>query len=227
MQTIRVGIVGTGSMAKSHAQSFAAIDGVKLAVCHDIIAERAKAFAATHGVGKVAGTLDDVLGECDLVAVVTPDAAHARITLAALAAGKHVLCEKPLTVTMAEATKVAKAARLASRRGQHHAVNFSKRNTPAIQRAMEIVRDGQLGEIRHVHGSYLQGWLASRYLGPWTDAWLLWRLCTDMGSGGVLADLGVHLLDYVTAVAGAVPHFAMHVARLSQADRRWQNGHPS
>jgi predicted dehydrogenase len=139
-----------------------------------------------------------------VVAIVTPDGSHSSITLAALAAGKHVLCEKPLTVTMEQALQVAQAARLASNRGQHHAVNFSKRNTPAIQRAIEVVRSGQLGEIRHVHGSYLQAWLSSRYLGPWSDAWLLWRLCTDMGSGGTLADLGVHLLDYATAISGEV-----------------------
>jgi len=204
MQTIRVGIVGTGNMAKTHAQAFAAIEGVKLTACQDIIPEKAKTFATTHSFTHAVDTLDDVLNECDAVSIVTSDAAHASITLAALAAGKHVLCEKPLTVTMDEAKKVVAAARLASQRGQHHAVNFSKRNTPAIQRAMEIVRGGQLGEIRHVHGSYLQAWLASRYFGPFTDIWLLWRLCSDMGSGGVLADLGVHLLDYTTAIAGSV-----------------------
>jgi len=203
-QPIRIGIVGTGSQAKVHAQSFAAIEGVTLAVCHDIIEERAKSFATTCKVGKAVGTLDDLLNDCDLIAIATPDASHSSIALAALAAGKHVLCEKPLTVTMDEAIQLAQAARRAGGRGQHHAVNFSKRNAPAIQRAIEIVRSGQLGEIRHVHGSYLQAWLASRYLGPWSDAWLHWRLCTDMGSGGTLADLGVHLLDYATAIAGEV-----------------------
>jgi len=203
-QPIRIGIVGTGTMANTHAQAYAAIAGVKLTACQDIIPEKARAFAARHHFSHAVDTLDDVLGECDLVSIVTPDAAHAEITLAALAAGKHVLCEKSLTVTMEEAKKVATAARRAGKRGQHHAVNFSKRNTPAIQRAMEIVGSGQLGEIRHVHGSYLQAWLASRHFGAWTDAWLLWRLCTDMGSGGVLADLGVHLLDYTTAIAGSV-----------------------
>jgi predicted dehydrogenase len=204
MTPIRIGIVGTGNIARSHAQHFGAITDVKLAACQDIVAERAKSFAAAHGVVHAVDSLDDLLNESDLVVVSTPDAAHAEITLKALAAGKHVLCEKPLTATMQEAKLVVEAARLARARGQHHAINLSKRNAPAIQRAIELVQSGQLGEIRHVHGSYLQAWLASRYLGPWSDAWLLWRLATDMGSGGALSDLGVHLLDYATAVAGEV-----------------------
>jgi predicted dehydrogenase len=82
LQPLRVGIVGTGMQARVHAKSFAAIEGVALAACHDIIEERAKSFAATHNVANVVGTLDDVLGECDVVAIVTPDASHSSIALA-------------------------------------------------------------------------------------------------------------------------------------------------
>lgn len=204
MSSLRIGIVGTGFIATSHAQAFGAIDGVSLRACHDIVAEKAKAFASSFGIRHAVASVDDVLNESDVVVVATPDAAHAAITLKALSAGKHVLCEKPLTVTMEEAKRVADAARKATACGQHHAINLSKRNAPAIQRAMELVKSGQLGEVRHVHGSYLQAWLASRHLGPWSDPWLLWRLAKDMGSGGALADLGVHMLDYTTAVAGDV-----------------------
>ncbi len=202
MRTIRVGIAGTGFFAADHAKAFATLDGVKLGVCLSSSVDRAKPFAKTYDIPRIADSFDDLLAECDLVAIATPDRHHAWMTLAALKAGKHVLCEKPLTVTLEEAKCVADAARLASARGQHHAVNLSKRNAPALMRAMEIVHAGQLGEIRHVYGSYLQAWLASRYIGPWSDRWLLWRLASDMGSGGALADLGAHLLDYTTAIAG-------------------------
>lgn len=199
---IRVGIAGTGFYAADHAKLFRAIEGVRLTACYSRNRAKAEAFAQANGVERAAGSYGELLDACDLVAIATPDLVHAEMTIAALEAGKHVLCEKPLTVTLDEARSVMSAARQASVRGQCHAVNLAKRNAPAVIRAIELVRTGQLGEIRHIHGSYLQAWLASRYIGPWTADWLLWRLASDMGSGGALGDLGTHVLDYATAIAG-------------------------
>jgi predicted dehydrogenase len=83
-------------------------------------------------------------------------------------------------------------------------INFSKRNAPALSAAMKLVASGKLGAPRHVHGYYLQSWLASDGWGNWTEERWLWRLTTAAGSGGVLADLGCHILDMATAVAGHV-----------------------
>ncbi len=199
---IRIGIAGTGRMAYAHASAFKGMKGIELASCFDVVSSRAQEFAARHGAKRVAGSLDELLEACDAVSVVTPDRFHAELSLQVLAAGRHLLCEKPLTVTLGEAKKVAAAARKASLIGIAHMVNFTYRRSAALQEAMGLVREGKLGDLRHVHASYLQTWLSAPVWGHWTqDAWL-WRLKTSAGSGGTLADIGCHLLDLATAVAG-------------------------
>jgi predicted dehydrogenase len=137
----------------------------------------------------------------DAVTVVTPDRHHLAPSLAALAAGKHLLCEKPLAPTLADARRLARAAR---RAGVIHMINFLYRGSAAFQRAVQLARTGRLGALRHLHSFYLQSWLTSTMWGHWTTESLLWRLQTDAGSGGVLADIGCHILDLTTAVAGDV-----------------------
>jgi len=205
MAKIKVGIVGTGGMARAHAGQFNQIPGVEPFMAMDVVPGRAEAFAQTHGIPWATESLDDVLTDCDAVSIVTPDRFHAEPTLAALRAGRHVLCEKPLTVTLPEARKVARAAAKATdKHGSIHMVNFSYRNSSAFHRAAEMVAQGRLGKVRHVYGRYLQAWLASDIWGNWTkEAWL-WRLQTAKGSGGVLGDVGCHLLDFITGVAGDV-----------------------
>lgn len=203
-QSIRVGIIGTGGMANHHADQFGKLAGAEVASCFDLRTDRARAYAARHGVARVAGSLEELLDQVDAVAIVTPDRFHAAPTLAALAAGKHVLCEKPLTVTLAEAVSVARAARAAAANGQQHMVNFSYRGSAGVQKAIELAQAGQLGALRHVHSTYLQSWLGADGWGNWTSESWLWRLQTATGSGGVLGDLGCHILDLTTAVAGGV-----------------------
>ncbi|MDA0578184.1 MAG: Gfo/Idh/MocA family oxidoreductase, partial [Verrucomicrobia bacterium] len=203
MATIKIGIVGTGGMANSHAQTFQAIKGVKVAACYDVLTERATAYADKWKIPHVAKTMNDLLEQVDAVSVVTPDRYHAAPSLAALRAGKHLMCEKPLTVTLEEARKVARSADTARRRhGVQHLINFSYRNSSAFQEAIKLARQGVLGEIRHVHSSYFQSWLGAKIWGGWQSDALLWRLQTAKGSGGVLGDLGCHILDFTTAVAG-------------------------
>jgi len=159
--SIRIGIVGTGGMANAHAENFGKIRGVQLSACLDVIPGRAAEFARRHQVTHVARNLDDLLERVDAVSVVTPDRFHAGPSLAALEAGKHLLCEKPLTVTLAEARQVATAATRAGKRGVMHLVNFSYRRSAAFQQARTVVADGSLGELRHVHSHYLQSWLSA------------------------------------------------------------------
>lgn len=201
---LRLGIVGTGGMANMHAQQFSRIKGVTLAACLDVVPGRAQAFAQKHGVTRAVDRLDDLLAEVDAVALVTPDRFHHQGALSVLAAGKHLLCEKPLTVTLAEARQVATAAKRAARRGQIGMVNFSYRRSAALQKAIELSRSGKLGELRHAHGFYLQSWIAAPIWGHWTNEGWLWRMSTPSGSGGVLGDVGCHLLDLMTSVTGDV-----------------------
>jgi predicted dehydrogenase len=197
---IRIGIIGTGGMANAHAAAFAAIPGVQLSACMDVVPGRAEAFAARHHIALATSNRAQFFDAVDAVSIVTPDRFHAEPAIASFEAGKHVLSEKPLTVTLAEARAVAAAA--AARPDLIGMVNFSYRRSAAAQQAARIVAEGRLGELRHVHAHYLQSWLVSDAWGGWSSEAFLWRLQTAAGSGGVLGDIGVHILDLTTMVAG-------------------------
>ena len=202
MQPIRLLILGTGGMAKTHAENFAAIPGVSLVAGIDTRPEQLAAFLATHGIPHGFASVDQALawGEFDAVANVTPDAAHYATTLPFLAAGKHVLCEKPLATSAAHAAEMAETA---ARAGVVNMVNLTYRHVPALYQGAKLVREGAIGEVRHLEASYLQSWLTQAAWGHWDreQQWL-WRLSTAHGSKGVLGDVGIHILDFATFVAG-------------------------
>ncbi len=203
MKKIRIGIVGTGGMANGHADEYKKIPGVSLVAALDVVPGRAEAFAEKHGMPHAFTKLEDLLNEVDAISVVTPDAHHAALSLAILKAGKHLLCEKPLTTTLKDARAVAVAAQAASQNGQIHMVNFSYRRSAAFQKAIALVQQGKLGDLRHVHSHYLQAWLGAPIWGHWTSEAWLWRI-QALKSGGVLGDVGCHILDLTTAVSGEV-----------------------
>ncbi len=215
---IKLGIVGTGGMANFHADDFGKMAGVELTSCLDIAPGRAEAFAQKHGFKHVAKNVEELLGQCDAVSVVTPDRFHAEPAIATLRAGKHLLCEKPLTVTLTEARQVAAEAKKAGRHGVIHMINFSYRKSAAFQKAIELVATGKLGALRHVHSFYLQSWLSSDVWGNWSNEGLLWRLQTSAGSGGVLGDIGCHILDLTTAVAGEVARIRCDLRTFEKID---------
>ncbi len=198
----RLLILGTGAMANTHAAAFAAISGVTLAAAVDTRPEQLAAFAANHGVARTFTSLADAMawGEFDAATNVTPDAAHHATTLPLLAAGKHVLCEKPLATNAADAAEMTAAA---TKAGVVNMVNLTYRNVPALQQAASMVREGAIGRIRHFEASYLQSWLTQPAWGDWkTEPQWLWRLSTAHGSKGVLGDVGIHILDFATFIAG-------------------------
>jgi len=201
---IQLAIIGTGGMANHQAQKFQEIKGVRLAAACDIDPQRAKAFAEKYGIPKVHTDYKELLKDraIDAVSNVTSDAFHAPISIAALKAGKHVLCEKPLALDYPEARKMVEAAR---KSGKINMVQFSYRSSSAWLKAQQMVQSGKLGTITHFEASYLQSWLVSNAWGDWKtqSAWL-WRLDSSKGSKGVLGDVGVHIIDFATAVAGDV-----------------------
>ncbi len=211
MAHLKHGIIGTGGMANAHAERFKAIEGVALFGCFDVVAERAAGYAEKHGVKHVFESVEALLDGCDSVSVVTPDAFHAELAVRALDAGKHLLCEKPLTTNLSDARKVAKAAQAAAdKHGTIHMINFSYRDSSAFQEAMKVAAAGKLGHIRHCDGRYMQAWLANSAWGsPLSEGWL-WRqqIPTIHGkpggkaAGGTLGDIGCHILDFTTAIAG-------------------------
>ena len=202
---IQIAIVGTGGMGACHAQEFSRIPGVKIMAVCDVDEKRAREFAARHAPGAAVFTdMDKLLrgASIDAVTIVTPDHLHAPLSLLALAAGRHVLCEKPLATNHADARRMVAAAKKA---GVINMVNFSYRNAPALQKAATLVQSGRLGEIVHVEASYLQSWLSSKVWGDWktNPAWL-WRLSSKHGSRGVLGDIGVHILDFASFPVGPI-----------------------
>ncbi|ASJ71381.1 Gfo/Idh/MocA family protein [Granulosicoccus antarcticus] len=202
MSSLNVLLVGTGRMAETHAQRFAEIPGVSVLAAVDVNADRVQRFSAMHGIAHSHTQLDEALAahRLDAVSVVTPDALHAPVTLQCLAAGLPVLCEKPLSDSMQTSQDMVAAA---NRADVLNMVNLSYRVSGALHLAREWVDQGRIGEIRHVEASYRQSWLCSPYWGEWSteEAWL-WRLSTAHGSSGVLGDIGIHILDFVTAGVG-------------------------
>lgn len=201
---IRLAIIGAGSMAGEHVKNFQALDGVEVVAVCDLDGDRARAFADTHGIPEAYTDLEAMLARDDIDAVsnVTSDAAHKATSLLAIAAGKHILCEKPLATNAADAEAMAVAAREA---GVINMVNLSYRNAPAIHQARELIAAGALGRIMHVDASYRQSWLVSHAWGRWDqDSQWLWRLSEEHGSKGVLGDVGVHILDFASYPVGDI-----------------------
>jgi predicted dehydrogenase len=135
---------------------------------------------------------DDV----QLVDICTPGDTHAEIAIAALDAGKHVLCEKPLANTLAEAEAMAAAAARAAQNGVRAMVGFNYRRVPAIALARRLIMDGRIGTLRHVRAAYLQDWLADP-VAPMT-----WRLQRERAGSGALGDIGSHAIDLAQYLAG-------------------------
>jgi predicted dehydrogenase len=217
MKPIRLLVLGTGGMANTHALNFSTIAGVELVAAVDVDQVRVQAFALRHDIAKTFTSLDDAIawGEFDAVTNVTPDKIHYPTTLKLLAAGKHVLCEKPLAEDYAKADEMAAAA---EKSGLVTMVNLTYRNVAEVQKARQMVLAGEIGTVRHIEASYLQSWLVSKAWGDWaTESQWLWRLSTKHGSNGVLGDVGIHILDF--AGYGAATDVAHIFARLKTFDK--------
>ena len=201
---IKIGIVGTGGMAHTHARAYQKIRGCKLVAACDVVPKRARDFAKEFDIPTAHVDVEEMLAETpmDAVSVVTSDGAHCPVSLAAIRRGKHVLCEKPLAVNYAEARKMAAAAK---RKGVINMVNLSYRNSPAIHKVHDLVASGAIGRVIHFEASYLQSWLVAKNWGDWraSSGWL-WRLSTAHGSLGVLGDIGVHIFDFASYGAGDI-----------------------
>jgi predicted dehydrogenase len=202
-----VGMVGYAFMGAAHSQGWRTVgrafdlplSPVMAAVCGR---DRAAVEAAADRLGWAAAETDwrALIGRDDvsLVDICTPGDSHAEIAIAALEAGKHVLCEKPLANTVAEAETMAAAARAARERGQLAMVGFNYRRVPALALARRLVGEGRIGRLRHVRVSYLQDW------GEDPGLPLVWRLRKDKAGSGALGDLGAHIVDLAQHLSGAL-----------------------
>ncbi|MES5823279.1 Gfo/Idh/MocA family oxidoreductase [Streptomyces sp. RG80] len=202
-----VGMVGYAFMGAAHSQGWRTaghvfdlpLRPVMAAIAgRDAHAVRAAAdkhgWAATETDWRALIVRDDV----QLVDICTPGDSHAEIAIAALEAGKHVLCEKPLANSVAEAEAMTAAAEAARARGQLAMVGFNYRRVPALAFARRLIADGRLGTLRHVRVSYLQDWLVD------PDFPLTWRLQREHAGSGALGDLGAHIVDLAQYLTGEV-----------------------
>ena len=205
MTSMRVAMVGYGFMGAAHSQGWRVAPRF-----FDLPAQPEMSLLVGRNGGAVADaavkwgwaetTTDwrEVLDrdDIDVVDIVTPGDSHAEIAIAALAAGKHVLCEKPLANTVEEAEAMAEAAAEAASRGVYAMVGFTYRRVPAVALARQIVTGGGIGDIRQVKAEYLQDWLVDE------TAPLAWRLQKEHAGSGALGDIGAHAIDLSQFITG-------------------------
>jgi predicted dehydrogenase len=204
-ETIGIGMVGHAFMGAVHSHAWRSVHRFfdpplvpRLAVLAGRDETRAKAAAQRFGWADVETDWRKLIArdDVDLVDICTPGDSHAEIAIAALEAGKHVLCEKPMANSVAEAEAMAEAARRARERGVRAMVAFNYRRVPALAHARNLVASGALGEIRHVRSVYLQDWLSD------PQSPMSWRLRRESAGSGALGDLGAHIVDAAQFVTG-------------------------
>jgi predicted dehydrogenase len=202
---IGVGMVGYAFMGAAHSQGWRTVDRVfdlplrpRMAAISGRDGGAVRAAADRFGWAAVETDWRALLERDDvhLVDIGAPGDLHAPIAIAALRAGKHVLCEKPLANTVAEAEAMAAAAAEAWAAGQVAMVGFNYRRVPAIALARQLVEQGRIGTLRHVRASYLQDWLAD------PEFPLTWRLQAEHAGSGALGDLGAHIVDLIQYLSG-------------------------
>jgi predicted dehydrogenase len=223
VSAINVALIGTKFMGRAHSNAWLNVsrffDVDPRPVMHTVAGRNAddlEAFAARWGWRsastdwRTAATAPEV----GLVDIATPNDVHAEQAIAALEAGKHVVCEKPLAGTLADAEAMAAAAALAP--GMTF-VWYNYRRVPAVALAHQITRSGALGRIYHVRAAYLQSWG-----GPSTP--LVWRFQADIAGSGAHGDLNAHIIDAVrfvtgeeiVSVEGAIEHTFIHERELPE-----------
>ncbi len=195
MKTIKAGIVGAGFIGPAHAEALRRLPGIEVAALAESTQERAAAKAEELGIPRSYGDYRQLLAERDIevVHICTPNNLHYPQAKAALEAGKHVVCEKPLSMTAKEARELV---RLAESSGKVCAVHFNIRYYPLMAHVRALIRGGELGRIYSVRGSYLQDWL-------FLENDYNWRLEPEFsGPSRAVADIGSHWMDLIEYLTG-------------------------
>ncbi|TQJ31172.1 putative dehydrogenase [Microbacterium sp. SLBN-146] len=202
---LRVAMIGHGFMGAAHSQGwrvaprfFELPRPVEMSVVTGRDADKVAACARKWGWDESATDWREVVqrDDIDVVDIVTPGDTHAEIAIAALDAGKHVLCEKPLANTVEEAEAMTAAAERAATRGVRSMVGFTYRRVPATTLARDLIAEGRIGEVRQVRAEYLQDWLMD------ANAPLTWRMKKEHAGSGALGDIGAHAVDLTEYITG-------------------------
>jgi predicted dehydrogenase len=205
MTNLGIGLIGYAFMGAAHSQAWRSAPrffDLPLAPVMQVLCGRdaARAAEAARRLGWTESETDwrrlVERQDVDLVDICTPGDTHAEIAIAALEAGKHVLCEKPLANTVEEAEAMTAAAEAAKAKGIRSMVGFTYRRVPAIALARQLVAEGKIGTIRHVRAQYLQDWISD------PEAPLSWRLDKSKAGSGALGDIGAHIIDMTQYITG-------------------------
>ncbi len=199
---LRIGLIGTGFMGKTHVFGFASAQKVfdlpyriELHTVADVTQDAAERAAADFGFGHATADWRTLVAdpEIDLIDITAPNALHKEMALAAIAAGKHVYCEKPLAPLAADAREMAQAAKA---RGVVTQVGFNYLCNPMLRLARQMIAAGELGEIRGYRGLHAEDYMADA-TGPFTFR-------HDPAGGGALADIGSHALATAEFLLGPI-----------------------
>ncbi|MFC4812736.1 Gfo/Idh/MocA family protein [Paenibacillus sp. GCM10023250] len=202
MSSIRVGMIGYKFMGKAHSNAYRALP----MFFPDVTRPRMVAICGRDAAGveqsrtqfgwesaetdwRSLVTRDDI----DVVDINAPSDAHKEIAIAAAEAGKHIFCEKPLALNLADSVEMLKAAEKA---GVKHMVGFNYRFAPAVQLAKKLIEEGRIGKIYHFRGFFLQDWIVD------PEFPLVWRLQKDIAGSGAHGDLGAHVIDMARFLVG-------------------------
>jgi len=195
MRRVKTGVIGTGFIGPAHIEALRRLGHVDVVALAECSADLAKSKAQTLGIAKSYGDYGELLKDdrIESVHVCSPNYLHYEMAKAALEAGKHVVCEKPLAISVAEAEELVE---LADKTGLVNAVNFNIRYYPLMRQVRMMVQKGDVGQVFAVQGSYLQDWLFHP-----TD--YNWRLEPDQsGRSRAIADIGSHWMDLIEHVTG-------------------------
>lgn len=224
---LNIALIGCQFMGKAHSNAYRQaprffdlpVDPVMKVVC-GITKEEAEGAAAKYGWQETSGDWEEVVNrpDIDIVDIATPNNTHAMIAIAAAKAGKHILCEKPLSTNMRDAKAMMDAVEKA---GVKNAVSFCYRRAPAATLAKQLIEEGKIGRIYHFRGQYLQDWIVDPKF-P-----LVWRLQKEVAGSGAHGDLAAHTIDFarylvgeIADVTGVMETFIKQRPKLAKSDDR-------
>ena len=205
MDRVGVGLIGTGFMGKCHAMAFGAVRAVfgdvpeidRVALC-DVDSGHAQQKAAEFGFARATTNWRDLLADpaINLISITSPNGMHREMAVAALEAGKHVWCEKPMALTLGDAGAMTAAAAAVPR--QVTALGYAYLRNPALQHARLLITEGVIGEVFDFRGSVDEDYMADPAL-PWS-----WRLTAKDAGLGTLGDLTCHLVSMAHELVGDI-----------------------
>lgn len=192
MTTLNIGVIGTGSIAGCHLDAYAADFRASLVAVADVALDRAQATAAKYGIATAYGSAEELLADpaIDAVSICTPNISHAELAIAAIRAGKHVLVEKPMARTAAEAEALQQVVEAQDKVLQ---IGFVRRHSTNCRVLKEFIDSGDLGDIYYAKASVVRragnpgGWFADKAI----------------SGGGPLIDIGVHVFDLAWHLMGS------------------------